>query len=393
MLTWFRRRVAKFETESRIAEEALNRGDFEQASIAYENIAKRWPNVAFVHTRRGRALMELGRQSEAIGEFERALELEPGEPEALYNQGLIAQRLGAKSEARNFFERAFASSRSHPEAGLKLAGATLAEGSATTALELYRRVLDIDPTIAEAQFGYGEAAMLLGWARDALNAFQRATVLKPLLAKAGATAIFERLFRTPVQRRPRSVRPLICMPIVAAFYQNWLGGQTYLMNFVRIISAAPKAQRPRVILAVHCDGKESIDGLRSVLDSIAGNDAVIGIVNSKAELILSKPVLKRMNRRRNKNTALTCSDVEDLMTMVDWTFPLLYPLWRVPALPGPLFWIPDLQHRFWPSFFSAEEVTGRDRDMKALATIPGAASHGLTAATRPTCKRLHSWSE
>jgi tetratricopeptide (TPR) repeat protein len=368
MLTWFRRRLANFETESRIAEEALNRGDFEQASIAYENIAKQWPDAAFAHTRRGRALMELGRQGEAIGEFEQALELDPREPEALYNRGIIAQKLGAESEARGFFERAFTPPRSHPEAGLKLADAALAEGSPATALELYRRVLDIDPTIAEAQYGYGEAAMLLGRDRDALHAFQRAAVITPLLANAGATAIFERLFQTPVQHRPRSARPLICIPIVAAFYQTWLGGQSYLMNFVRIMAAVPKAQRPRLLVVVHCDEKESIDGLRSVLDAISENDAVIGIVDSKAELTLSKPVLERMNRRRNKSGSLTRPVVEDLMPMVDWTFPILYPLWRVPALPGPLFWIPDLQHRFWPSFFSAEEVTGRDRDMKALAS-------------------------
>jgi glycosyltransferase involved in cell wall biosynthesis/Tfp pilus assembly protein PilF len=362
MLTWFRRRTANFETESRIAEEALNRGDFEQASIAYENIAKKWPNVAFVRSRRGRALMELGRQDEAIGEFEQALELDPSEPEALFNRGIIAQRSGAESEARSFFERAFASRYPHPEAGLKLAAAAVAEGSPATALELYRRVLDIDPTIAEAQYGYGEAAMLLGRDRDALHAFQRAAVIRPVLAEA--TAIFERLFQTSVQRRPRSARPLICIPIVAAYYQNWLGGQTYLINFVRIMSAVPKGQRPRFIVVVHCDEQER---MHSVLDAISGNDAVIGITDSKGELILSKPVLERMKRHRNKSASLTRFVLEDLMTMVDWTFPLLYPLWRVPALPGPLFWIPDLQHRFWPSFFSAEEVAGRDRDMKALA--------------------------
>ena len=128
MFTWFRRRIANFEIKSRNAEEALNRGDFEQASIAYENMAKKWPKVAFVHSRRGRALMELGRQREAIGQFERALELDPGDPEAMYNRGVIAQKFGAESEARNFFERAFAPPNSHPEAGLKLAAVTPRSG-------------------------------------------------------------------------------------------------------------------------------------------------------------------------------------------------------------------------------------------------------------------------
>ena len=204
-------------------------------------------------SRRGRALMALGRQAEAIGEFDQALELDPAEPEALYSRGIIAQRSGAESEARSFFERAFASGHPHPEAGLKLAAAAVAEGSPATALELYKRVLDIDPTIAEAQYGCGEAAMLLGRDRDALHAFQRAAVIKPVLAEA--TSIFERLFQTPVQGRARSARPLICIPVVAAYYQNWLGGQTYLINFVRIIGG-PQAQRPRFIVVVHGDEQE-----------------------------------------------------------------------------------------------------------------------------------------
>ena len=45
----------------------------------------------------------------------------------------------------------------------------------------------------------------------------------------------------------------------------------------------------------------------------------------------------------------------------------IVPQWPVPAIPGPLFWIPDLQHRFWPSFFDTSEIAGRDRDMSALA--------------------------
>jgi len=33
-----------------------------------------------------------------------------------------------------------------------------------------------------------------------------------------------------------------------------------------------------------------------------------------------------------------------------------------------MFWIPDFQHRFWPSYFSSAEIAGRDRDFEALAS-------------------------
>ena len=364
MVTWFRRRAGDFTSEARLAEEALNRGDFARASIAYQKIAKQWPDVAFVHTRRGRALLELGRQAEAIGEFNRALELDPREPEALYNRGLVAQDLGHGDEARDFFERAFMAPRPHPEAGLKLAAGELAHGSPAAALKLYQRVLDVDAGIAEAQYGYGEAAMLVGREGDAMAAFARALAIRPEFMTAGGTAIFEGLFRSPPTRQPRTVRPLICLPVVAAYFRNWLGGQSYLVNFVRVMSALPKAQRPRLLVAVHCGEGESFDELRATLDAIAENEIVVAVVTSDERVVVSTAIFERLKRRKNRKDL---TPIGALTTSVDWTFPVLYPLWRVPALPGPLFWIPDLQHRFWPSFFSAEEVAGRDRDMHALA--------------------------
>ena len=117
---------------------------------------------------------------------------------------------------------------------MKLAAGEFARGSPAAALDLYQRVLDVDPGIAEAQYGYGEAAMLVGREDDAMAAFARALAMRPELAKAGATAIFEGLFRSPPVRQPRTVRPLICLPVVAAYFRNWLGGQSYLVNFVRI---------------------------------------------------------------------------------------------------------------------------------------------------------------
>ena len=551
MLEWLRRRIIGSETEShseetkspsletasRLAEDALIRGDFEQASIAYKSITNMWPNLAFAYSRRGRALLQLGHRIEAAHEFDRALQLDPGDPESLYNKGLIAQELGQEIEAFQSFERAFATTVPHPEAGLKLADASLARGSPSMALDLYQRVLDIDPTIAEAHygygeaaallgretdalkafahalsikpgfaaaalkladaslargspsvaldlyqrvldidptiaeahygygeaaallgretdamdafgralsikpgfaaaalkladaslargspasaldlyqrvfdidpniaeahfgygeaamlfgrhadaieafrralilkpdfaeghFGYGEAAMLLGRDADAIAAFRRALIVKPDFAAAKAVAIFQQLFPIPSTRRPRASRPLICIPIIPTYYRDWFGGQSYLVNFVRIMSTLQRAQRPRIVVIMFCDNERDIAKLRSMFESMAESDVVIGVVNAKAELIYSRPIFDRMIRRRNKIKMPRRHVVQELMSTVDWTFPVLYPLWRVPEISGPLFWIPDLQHRILPSFFHAEEIAGRDRDMKALA--------------------------
>lgn len=442
MLEWFRRHFTglkseprNLDSECRVAEDALLRGDFEHASIAYKNITEGWPSLAFAYSRRGRALLQLGRQAEAAIEFDRALQADAGDPEALYYKGIHAKNLDLDVEAIHFFERAFASPTPHMEAGLKLADANLMRGASSAALDIYQRVLDIDQNNAEARFGYGQAAMLLGREADAMDAFHRAfasprphmeagikladanlmrgtpsialdlyqrvldidrnnveasfgygqaamllgrdadammafrhaLTIKPDLVPAKATTLFEHLFQTISARRPRTTRPLICIPIVLDYYRSWLGGQSYLVNFARIMSSLPKCQRPRIVVVAILDNERDANGLRSVIDSLFKTEAVIGIVNSKAESILSKPLLNRITKRGNDRTAAAGVRVQRLMSIVDWTFPILYPMWRVPAIPGPLFWIPDLQHRIWPSFFNKEEVAGRDRDMTALS--------------------------
>ena len=354
------------------------RGDFAAADIAYKSMTESWPNIAFAHSRRGRALLQLGDRPEATREFEHALQLDPNEPEALYSMGLIAQELGRETDAFQRFERAFAATRPHPEAGLKLADASLSRGSPSTALDLYQRVLEIDPNIAEAHYGLAICATLLGNEEQAIEAFRHALFVKPDFAAAKAVAIFQQLFPIPSARRPRPVRPLICIPVVVPYYRNWLGGQSYLINFARIMSTLPKAQRPRIVVVSVSDDQHDVDGLRHVFQPLAQNDAVIGVINSRGEQIFSKPVLDRIFRRVYETHRRTQNATQQLMSDIDWTFPILYPQWPVPAIPGPLFWIPDLQHRFWPSFFDTSEIAGRDRDMSALAlrAVPVVLSSG-----------------
>ena len=367
MLRWLRRPPADFQTESRIAEVALIRGDFAEASARYKRMAKLWPHIAFVHTRRGRALLQLGRQAEAAREFDQALSIDPNEPEALFYKGISAEALGKDEVASQFYERAFAVDPPHPEAGMKLAAAHFARGSLPAALELYRRVLDLNPDIAEAQFGYGEAAILAGHEADAIQAFQQAIAINRNFHSAQATAILSQLFHTPSARRPRARRPLICIPMISTYYRDWLGGQSYLINFARIMSTLPLAERPRILVVAAFENTTDGENWQFLSDEFLRSQAVIAIVDAQATILHAKPALCRAIRRNNRNGTRANRFVERLITTIDWTFPVLYPLWRVPAIPGPLFWIPDLQHRFWPSFFSMEEVRGRDRDMKATA--------------------------
>lgn len=373
MLQWLRRRLARphlvsdtLKIEAQAAEDHLVSGNFELAEISYSQLIEKTPHVAFLHARRGRALDRLGRERAAISEFETALKLDSNDPEALFGLGVAAERHGAEPEALVYFEKAFAAPHPNLEAGLRLADASFSRGAISSAVEIYQKILDIDPNSIEAHYGIGQAAMLFGREEDAIAAFHKALAIAPNSLTLQATTVFEGLFSKPSARRPKSIRPLICVPIVPAYYQKWLGGQNYLLNFARILSNLPKSRRPRVLVAALWDNARDADELHQLCIKLFETDVVIGAVNKHGELIRSKPILDRMAHRR-VGSHLANRLVDDLMSIVDCTYPILYPMWNVPAIPGPLFWIPDLQHRFLPSFFSLEEIRGRDRDMRAVS--------------------------
>ena len=68
--------------------EAYRRGQFEQAARAYAGL-----DTADAHYNHGNALAKAERYEEAVAAYDRALELEPGMPDAIYNRKAVKARL------------------------------------------------------------------------------------------------------------------------------------------------------------------------------------------------------------------------------------------------------------------------------------------------------------
>ena len=379
----------------KLAEAQLDLEQIPAALDTYQRALHIAPDLAEAHYGQGIAALRLGRQGEAIQAFEqafrrghpeaglklaeaqldleqipaaldtyqRALHIAPDLAEAHYGSGVAALRLGRQGEAIQAFEQAFG--RGHPEAGLKLATAALANGSDAAALKLYERVLSINGDLPEAHYGIGVAALRLGRPAEAMNAFKRALTLRPDFAEAEAHAAFLALFPSAVGRRPRAARPLICIPILR-HHRDWLGGQAYLVNLARILDSLPKSRRPRLVVAIGTAGWQEVASLREVVGQLLTCECVIGVVDDEWRLISSKPFAERLARREGPAPD-GVPRLEKLRSAVDWVFPILYPMWAVTTVPGPIFWIPDLQHRFWPSFFTCAELEICDFAMSALA--------------------------
>ena len=155
------------------------------------------------------------------------------------------------------------------------------------------------------------------------------------------------------------------MPILP-FSRDWLGGQIYLL--VRgILSHFQGGSAPALMLMLVDDWRE-IASLRQVMEGLLGCDAVIGIFDQDRQLISARPLSNAIGV--NAGNPVWPRIGRRLFASVDWTFPILYPSWGGVTIPGPIYWIPDLQHRFWPANFEKTELMARNRDMAALAARP-----------------------
>jgi glycosyltransferase involved in cell wall biosynthesis/Tfp pilus assembly protein PilF len=393
-----RRRIQLFiyGDELRQGQAAYLRGDFEKALAVYDELRTRVPKSQAAHYGWGLAALKLGREQDAIKAFEVAFVIVPPHPEAglrladillahgdaksaldmyqqvinfapdvaeaHYGRAVAALRLSCEQEAMTGFSRAWDAIPRHPEAGLRMAEHAMANGKTTAALDHYQSVIDIAPRLAEAHYGQGVALSHMGRRNEALRFFKQALAIKPAYADASAAAVFLNLFSEKSQRAPRRTRPFICLPILP-FVRDWLGGQIYLANFADSMSRLPRAVRPRLIVIIAMDDWRQKTNLINLVDRIFSHEAVLGILDEKGAIIKGKALLKRIQRRLSARG----KGMETLLQRVDWTFPLLYPCWSMVTAPGPLFWIPDLQHRAFPALFSPAEYAARERDMSALA--------------------------
>jgi tetratricopeptide (TPR) repeat protein len=128
------------------AQEAFDRGDFEQARIELLQLMALSPRAAEAHQRLGKVLELEGRLSEAEACFRRALELDADYTDALIGIG--------KTEA--------------------------ARGDMRSALKRYETAIEIEPHDAEAHFARGQTLEAMGKTDDALAAYFRTLEFNPL---------------------------------------------------------------------------------------------------------------------------------------------------------------------------------------------------------------------
>jgi len=303
-----------------------------------------------------------GREIDARDYYQLAIDVVPTFAGAVLGLGKTEARLGHDEEAAKCYQRAFELS-GYPEPGLRYGEWLLLNGDDGRARDVFAAVLKATPGVAEAEYWLGVAQLALNDVVSAREAFARALTVNPDFVSARTADDFAAIFPARRELRgPRARRALICLPAMQ-FRTGWLGGQIYLLNFARILSVLPKAQRPRLVVVVMDDWAER-SGFRDIVEELAQCEAVIGVFDTQQNPIAAKPAL----RRYLAADGVAAADRRGrLFDAIDWTFPVLYPSWGMATVPRPIYWIPDFQHRFWPGYFAKEELVARDRDIKALS--------------------------
>jgi predicted O-linked N-acetylglucosamine transferase (SPINDLY family) len=159
-------------------------GELAQASRIYEEILK-------VNPRQPDALLQLGVIAGRTNDPERALllfgkviALDPNNPAAFNNRGLALEGLGRWRVALENYDRALAIKADYAIAHYNRANALKALGRSNDAIASYRRAASLKPDLAETHFNLGVLLGELGQWGPALESYGRSVAVRPDYAEA-----------------------------------------------------------------------------------------------------------------------------------------------------------------------------------------------------------------
>ncbi len=152
-------------------------------SVAFNLLActARWADS---HDNIGMALQAAGRPQEAIGQFDRALRLNPDFAQAHYNLGLALESLGRTQEAVEHYEQAIRIQPDYGDAHNNLAGILRNQGRLPEAINHYEQAARSKPNVAGVHFNFGSTLEQAGRVDEAIGQYEQAIRIQPDFAFA-----------------------------------------------------------------------------------------------------------------------------------------------------------------------------------------------------------------
>jgi tetratricopeptide (TPR) repeat protein len=192
-----------------------NAGKWAQLRIAADRVTTRYPRQLLGWQASSKALLQLGKLSEAIEMLSQVVKLAPGDADGYNDLGNALHDLGRVDEAIASYRRALALNPRSPEANSNLGRIFCGQGRFEEAAAYCQRALESDPASAIAHNNLGNALRELGRQTEAEASYRRSLALKPdylealinmgsILGDLGRWADAKSTYRLAVQIHPDS---------------------------------------------------------------------------------------------------------------------------------------------------------------------------------------------
>jgi glycosyltransferase involved in cell wall biosynthesis len=134
--------------------------------------------------------------------------------------------------------------------------------------------------------------------------------------------------------------------IIYNYNENWIGGAYYIQNLIRSLNFLP--EKEQIQLYILTGNKAFFQELKQ-----STGYAQLKFVEYPSRYTVLERILNKFSLRIIKKKII------ERKIQLDWVFPLYHIPENLKHIKNLIFWIPDLQEKFLPKFFSPEEVKQR----------------------------------
>ena len=161
-----------------------NQGNFTQAMFDYNKAIEIDPQFTEAYINRGNIYFQAGKFDLAFSEYNKVIEVDPNNPDAYYNRGNIYYQQGNSAKAIYNYNKAIGININYAQAYNNRGNLYAQEGKFTDALSDYIRAIEIVPSYAEAYTNRGTLYSQQGKFIEALSDYNKAIEINPNFAEA-----------------------------------------------------------------------------------------------------------------------------------------------------------------------------------------------------------------
>jgi len=161
-----------------------NQGNFTQAMFDYNKAIEIDPKFTDAYINRGNIYFQAGKFNLALSEYNKVIEVDPNNPDAYYNRGNVYYQQGNFAQAIYNYNKAIEININYAQAYNNRANLYAQEGKFTYALSDYNRAIEIVASYAEAYTNRGVLYSQQGNFTQALSDYNKAIEINPNFAEA-----------------------------------------------------------------------------------------------------------------------------------------------------------------------------------------------------------------